>query len=270
MIYKNRRALVTGASAGIGEAFAEALAEKGADLVLTARRMERLNRLVAKLEEKYGVNAIAIEADLSRPDAPDAIAAELARRGVEIDILVNNAGFGLPGAYEAEPWSAHRNFIELMVTAPAHLVRLLLPGMQGRGFGRIINVASVAGLVPSAAGHTMYGASKAFLISFSQALAAENETRGVHVSALCPGFTYSEFHDVNNTRALVSRMPKYMFMEARPVVLGALEAVEARRVVYVPGLWNKFVVGLLKAVPQSVGAALVARQARRFRVASKG
>ena len=98
MIYKNRRALVTGASAGIGEAFAEALAEKGADLILTARRMERLNRLAAKLEEKYGVNAIAIEADLSRPDAPDAIAAELARRGVEIDILVNNAGFGRPGA----------------------------------------------------------------------------------------------------------------------------------------------------------------------------
>jgi len=269
MNYKGKRALVTGASAGIGEAFAEALAEKGADLILTARRGERLKRLAAKLEEKFGIKAIAIEADLSDPAAPQKIADELAARGAEVDILINNAGFGLPGAYEDADWEAHRDFIELMLTAPAQLVRLFLPGMQARGYGRIINVASLAGLVPAGAGHTMYGAIKAFLVSFSQALAAENEMRDVKVSALCPGFTYSEFHDVNETRGVVSRLPKYMFMEARPVVVGALEAVEARRVIYVPGLWNKFVACLMRLLPRPWAAALVKRQARNFRIASK-
>lgn len=269
MNYKGKRALVTGASAGIGEAFAEALAEKGADLVLTARRGDRLKRLAAKLEEKYEIDAIVIEADLSDPSAPEKIAADLDARGVHVDILINNAGFGLPGAYEESDWKAHRAFLELMLTAPAQLVRRFLPGMQARGFGRIINVASLAGLTPSAAGHTMYGATKAFLVSFSQALAAENETRGVNASALCPGFTYSEFHDVNATRGVVSRLPKYMFMEARPVVIGALEAVEARRVVYVPGLWNKFVAWLMRMTPRPWAAALVRRQSRNFRIASK-
>ncbi|MEK7265683.1 MAG: SDR family NAD(P)-dependent oxidoreductase, partial [Pseudomonadota bacterium] len=160
-----------------------------------------------------------------------------------------------------------RDFIELMVTSYAHLVRLFLPAMQSRKFGRIINVASVAGLVPSAAGHTLYGATKAFLISFSEALAAENKDTGVHVSALCPGFTYSEFHDVNNMRGVVSQLPKYMFMNAAPVASGALNAIEARQAIYVPGLWNKFVVWLMKALPRSWAAALVARQSHRFRSA---
>ena len=268
MNYTGKTALVTGASAGIGEAFAEALAEKGADLVLTARRGDRLNRLAAKLKEKFGTNAIVIEADLSRPDAPAMIADRLGASGVEVDILVNNAGFGLPGAFHDAAWETHRDFIELMATSYAHLVRLFLPGMRTRGFGRIINVASVAGLVPSAAGHTLYGATKAFLVAFSQALAAENAGRDVRVSALCPGFTYSEFHDVNNMRGVVNELPKYMFMQARPVVLGALKAVEARHVVYVPGLWTKFVVFLMRALPLPLAARLVKSQAGKFRNAA--
>ncbi|MCB2112183.1 MAG: SDR family oxidoreductase [Parvularculaceae bacterium] len=269
MNYTGRRALVTGASAGIGEAFAVALAEKGADLVLTARRGERLKRLAANLEEKFSIAAIVIEADLSDPGSPQKIADELRKLGADVDILINNAGFGLPGAFENADWIAHRDFIELMLTAPAHLVRLFLPGMQARGYGRIINVASLAGLVPAGAGHTMYGASKAFLVGFSQALAAENETTGVNVSALCPGFTYSEFHDVNETRGIVARLPKFMFMQARPVAVGALGAVESRRTVYVPGRWNKFVACLLRMAPRDWAAALVKRQVRNFRIASK-
>ena len=266
MIYEGKRALVTGASAGIGEAFAEALAGKGADLVLTARRGERLNRLAAKLKEKYGTDAIVVEADLSKPDAPEKIAGAIA--GAKVDILVNNAGFGLPGSFEESTWETHRDFIELMATSYAHLVRIFLPGMQARGYGRIINVASLAGIAPSGAGHTLYGATKAFLIAFSQALAAENASRDLKVSALCPGFTYSEFHDVNNMRGVVNKLPKYMFMEARPVVEGALEALETRRVVYVPGLWNKFVVFLMRALPLPIATRLAAGQARRFRQAA--
>ncbi len=263
MIYKGKWALVTGASAGIGAAFADALGAKGANLVLTARRGDRLNRLAANLREKYRIETLVVEADLNDPSAPGRI--EAAVKGRDIAILVNNAGYGQGGFYQQSDWRVHRDFIELMVTSYAQLIRLFLPAMQAKGYGRIINVASVAGLLPGSAGHTMYGASKAFLISFSQSLAAENRETGVHISALCPGFTYTEFHDVNETRALVSALPKFMFMKSAPVAEGALRAVERRHVVYVPGLWNKFLVWLAKALPRRVAAALVAGQAKQFR-----
>lgn len=265
MSYEGKWALVTGASAGIGEAFARALAAKGANLILTARRGDRLAALAATLKETFGTRSIVVEADLSRPEAPQRIEAAISAAGARVDILINNAGYGLPGLYEQSPWQAHRDFIAVMMTSCAHLVRLFLPGMQERGFGRIINVASLAGLMPGSAGHTMYGASKAFLISFSQSLAAENAARDVRVSALCPGFTYSEFHDVNKTRALVSTLPKFWFMDAAPVAEGALVAVERRRVVYAPGLWNKWVAWLMKALPRPMAAALVASTATRAR-----
>jgi hypothetical protein len=265
MSMKGKWALVTGASAGIGAAFAEALAARGANLILTARRVDRLNALAARLRAAHGVETLTVEADLARPDAPEAIDRMIASAGRQVDILVNNAGFGMPGHFEDSSWAEHRDFIELMTTSYVHLARLLLPGMQQRRWGRIVNVASVAGLVPGSAGHTLYGATKAFLVSFSQSLAAENRDKGVLVSALCPGFTYSEFHDVNATRGLVSQLPKYMFMAARPVVEGALDAVDRGHVVYVPGLWNKFVVWLMKALPRPWAADMVLAQSRRFR-----
>ncbi|MBI1364476.1 MAG: SDR family NAD(P)-dependent oxidoreductase [Alphaproteobacteria bacterium] len=265
MIYRGKWALVTGASAGIGEAFARALAARGANVALVARRKDRLEALAAGLKRDYAVDTRVIAADLSQPNAPDAAISALGSEGLAPDILVNNAGFGLPGTFAQNPWAAHREFLELMVVSYAHFVRLVLPGMTERGFGRIIQVSSVAGLIPGSAGHTLYGASKAFLVSFSQSLAAECEGTGVNVSAVCPGFTYSEFHDVNATRELVSQLPKYMFMRAEPVVEGALNAVENGHVVYVPGLWNKFVVWLAKALPRPWAAEMVKGQSRRFR-----
>lgn len=265
MIYHGKWALVTGASAGIGAAFARSLAAKGANLVLTARRGDRLTALAAEIEARHKVKTLIVAADLARPDAPEEIMAAIAKAGASVDILVNNAGYGLPGTFVANAWPAHRDFIEVMVTSCAHLARLVLPGMRERNWGRIIQVSSVAGLVPGSAGHTLYGAVKAFLVSFSQSLAAECEGSGVKISALCPGFTMSEFHDVTGTRGLVSQLPKYMFMEAEPVVEGAIAAVERDETVYVPGAWNKFVVGLIKVLPRSAGAALVKRQSARFR-----
>lgn len=258
-------ALITGASAGIGEAFADALAARGANLILTARRADRLDAIAERLRGAHNIETLVIAADLARVETPDMIAAQIAAAGKNVDILVNNAGYGQAGHFEDVDWAVHRDFIALMTTSYAHLAYLFLPGMQARGFGRIINVASVAGLVPGSAGHTLYGAVKAFLVSFSQSLAAENAGKGVRVSALCPGFTHSEFHDVNNTRGLISALPRYMFMEARPVVEGSLDAAERGHVVHVPGLWNKVAVTLIRLMPRPWAAAMVLRQSQKFR-----
>jgi hypothetical protein len=262
--YRGKWALVTGASAGIGAVFARSLAARGAHVAIVARRMDRLQTLADELK-KSGVDALPIACDLSQPDAPENIFAATKSAGADISILVNNAGFGLPGHYLESEWRAHRGFLELMVVSYAHLVRLYLPAMQAARWGRIINVASLAGLVPGSAGHTMYGASKAFLVSFSQSLAAENRDRGILCSALCPGFTLSEFHDVNGTRELINQLPSYMIMKPEPVVDGAFDAVERGLAVYVPGAWNKFAAALSQLLPRTMAEQMVARNASRFR-----
>ncbi len=265
MKYNGKWALITGGSAGIGAAFARSLAAKGADIVLVARREDRLRALASELEAAYGVKTKTIAADLADPAAPQRIFDALKADGVAVDILVNNAGFGLPGLYTEHDWATHRAFLELMLVSYAQMTRLFLPGMLTRKFGRIIQVASLAGLVPGSAGHTLYAPSKAFLISFAQSLAAEGASAGVHATALCPGFTYSEFHDVNATRGLVSQLPKYMFMQAEPVVEGAVAAVERGTAVYVPGPWNKFVAWLSRTLPRSWAEQMVKNQSKRFR-----
>ena len=131
--------------------------------------------------------------DLEQPDAPARLCSELEARGLKIDVLVNNAGYGVPGSYLSSSWEVHSRFLQIMVTAVAELTYRLLPGMIGRRHGRIINVASLAGLVPSPAGHTLYAAAKAFLIKFSESLAHEVRRHGVLVTAVCPGFTSASF-----------------------------------------------------------------------------
>ena len=140
-------------------------------------------------------------------------------------MLVNNAGYGLPGRFDRPAWTEHEAFLRVMVTAVCELTYRLLPGMVERRWGRIINVASLAGHLPAPAGHTLYAASKAFLIRFSEALAAERAQHGVLTTAVCPGFTLSEFHDVTGTRAQVSRMPKLLWMDAATVAEQGYAAV---------------------------------------------
>jgi short-subunit dehydrogenase len=150
-----RWALVTGASAGIGAAFARELAGRGVSLVLTARRLDRLEELAAELKSKHTIAVECIAADLAKPTAPAALCAEIEHRGVAIDILINNAGYGVGGHFEAQPWHVHADFIQVMMTAPCELVHKLLPGMQQRGYGRIVNIAWLAGLIRGSAGHTL-------------------------------------------------------------------------------------------------------------------
>ncbi|HZP65148.1 MAG TPA: SDR family oxidoreductase [Rudaea sp.] len=258
-------ALVTGASAGIGAAFARELAARGHALVLTARRIDRLEALAGELASRHGVRVECIAADLADPAAPAALCAEIARRGLAIDVLVNNAGYGVPGSFLVPPWQAHADFIQVMITAPCELVYKLLSGMRERGRGRIVNVASLAGLIPGSAGHTLYAASKAFLIKFSQSLALENAVHGVKVCALCPGFTYSEFHDVTGTRGVVSKMPGWMWLDAASVARIGMDAVERGEIVCVTGRVNRIIKALFKLLPDRMALRMIQKRSKNFR-----
>lgn len=260
-----RTALITGASAGIGKELAEVFAGHGFHLVLTARRRDRLEALAADLAARYQCRVLTLADDLADPAAPARIVAGIRDAGVHVDALVNNAGYGLTGTFASTTWAQQAVFLQVMVTAVAELTHRLLPGMLSRGYGRILNVASLAGLVPGSAGHTLYGASKALLIKFSQSLAAEVGPRGVHVTALCPGFTYSEFHDVNGTRPLVSRLPSFMWMDARAVAEQGYDAVMRGRVVYVNGRVNWTIAALVKYVPDWLVDRAARRSASRYR-----
>jgi short-subunit dehydrogenase len=212
------------------------------------------------------VEVLVIPADLADPDAPDSLVRAIEARGRTVDMLVNNAGYGLPGGYAATTWDDQRAFLQVMLVAVCQLTHRLLPGMLARGYGRIVNVASLAGLVPGGPGHTLYGADKAFLIRFSQSLRMETLNSGVHVSALCPGFTLTEFHDVNGVREQVSAgVPAWAWMEADAVVRAGLAAVERNQAVCVPGLANKAAALIAKLTPEAWIMALMARESHRFR-----
>jgi short-subunit dehydrogenase len=259
-------ALVTGASAGIGAAFARILASHGYDLALTARRAERLESLADEIRLRYGVETLTVAADLAEPEAPGQILDHLTAHGRTVDALVNNAGYGLAGAYGDTLWTEQAAFIQVMVAAPCELAHRALGGMRERGFGRIVNVASLAGLVPGTAGAGLYAAAKAFLVKFSQSLHLEVAGDGVHVTALCPGMTYSEFHDVNGSRAQMSaQIPPWLWLGADEVAAAGYEAMEANRPVCVPGAPNKAIAALAKAIPDDWALALMASQGSRFR-----
>jgi hypothetical protein len=260
-----RTALVTGASAGIGKAFAELLAARGYGLVLTARRRDRLEALAATLGQRHGVPVHIVAADLADPAAPAAIVSELEAHRIQVDVLVNNAGYGLPGRFDRPAWVEHEKFLRVMVTAVCELTYRLLPGMVERRWGRIINVASLAGHLPAPAGHTLYAATKSFLIRFSEALHAERAREGVHTTALCPGFTYSEFHDVTGTRAQVSRMPAVLWMEAPDVVAQGYDAVMRGEPVHITGRVNRGIAWLSRVLPQGMARKVIARSGKGFR-----
>jgi short-subunit dehydrogenase len=262
---RGRTALVTGASAGIGKAFAELLAERGYDLVLTARRADRLEALAAALSAAHGIRAVPLPANLADPAAPAALCEAVHQRGIAVDVLVNNAGYGVPGKYVRTTWQQQADFLQVLVTAVAELTHRLLPPMIERRWGRVVQVASLAALVPAAPGHTLYAASKAFLLKFTEALAPEVAPHGVHVTALCPGFTYTEFHDVTGTRAQVSTMPRWAWQDAREVVQAGYDAVMDGRSVVVPGRVNRTLAFGAKHLPGAVARAVVRRSASRFR-----
>lgn len=255
-------ALVTGASSGIGAAIAREYARRGVALILTARRDDRLQALADELRPQVTVEVIP--ADLAEPSASRALVEAIAGRGLAVRILVNNAGYGVPGRYPDSDWRTHAEFLQVMVTAVSELTWRLLPSIRGFGDGRILNVASFAALMPSADGQTLYAPAKAFLVKFSEALALENADRGVRVTALCPGFTRSEFHDVTGTRARM-RVPARMWMNADDVARAGIDSNERGEVVVVPGWRYRLAHGLLRHLPHRAALALMARNSKKIR-----
>jgi len=260
--------LITGASSGIGDAMAREFAAKGWDLALVARREDRLRDLAVEMKAQNGVDSLVIPADLSKPGEPERIIAEIEKTGRQIDGLVNNAGAGQPGYFAETKWEDQAHFLELMVTSYLKLIHLVLPGMEARKFGRIVNVSSVSALLPVSPGHTrfsgtIYPGAKGLLIKVSQSLKAEMLGKNVHATAVCPGYTWSEFHDVNGARQSVSQLPSYWMLKAEDVAATAYDAVERNKAVCVPGAWYKFMVGTMRVLPDPIGEWLIARQAKQ-------
>lgn len=180
-------ALVTGASSGIGRDFARLLAEHHHDLVLVARRTDPMKHPAAELESAHGIRATVIGADLADPGTPARLEAELAGSGVDVDVLVNNAGYTMDGHFLSYRWEEHEAYVRVMAVAPSELVHRFLPGMLGRGFGQVINIASVAGIMPATPFNALYGPSKNYLVVLTRSLATEYGRAGVTFTVCCPG-----------------------------------------------------------------------------------
>lgn len=243
-------ALITGASSGIGEELARVHAAAGGDLVLVARREERLDKLAEELSEEHGVECLVLARDLVPAGAAEALYAELAERGVEVDYLINNAGFGGHGLFYERAWEDDRAMIQLNVLALTALTRAALPAMVERGRGRVLNVASMAGFLPGPY-QAVYYATKAFVQSFSQAVDSELAGTGVTVTALCPGLTDTEFIDRADLGG--SRFVKTSFAaSARQVAEAGYRAMLGGDAVIVPGLLNKATMGIMRFAPRGI------------------
>jgi len=259
-------ALVTGASAGIGASFARALAARGFDLALVARRRDRLEALAKDLRDASGVDAFAIPADLSLVDAHLPVVAALKARGRSVEMLVNNAGFSIPKTFAATSWVEQRDFTMTLVMAVAGLTHALLPDMIVQGRGSIINVSSMTALSPGGAGHTLYPAAKAFVLKFSLSLDAEVRAKGLRVTCVLPGFTESEFSVANGTRDALDRTPRNFMMTAEAVVELTLRANDKGHSVVIPGLHNQIAAGLMKYLPDGLVTAIIRGAAEKYRV----
>ncbi|MFF5446424.1 SDR family NAD(P)-dependent oxidoreductase [Streptomyces sp. NPDC012888] len=254
--YRGTTALITGASAGLGEEFARQWAARGADVVLVARRLDRLRALADGLEKTYGVSAVPIAADLTLPGAGAALRAELEARGITVQTLVNNAGFGSHGAFLDQDPEQIARMIQLNIGAVAELSRTFLPDLVADGRGALVNVASVAAYQPTPA-MAVYGATKAFVLNLTEALAYETRRSGLRVLAVSPGPVSTEFFDVVGTDdAAVGRL-------ATPaeVVTAARRALERRSTPpsVIAGLANHLSALASRAVPRRVALTVAGR-----------
>ena len=255
-------ALVTGASSGIGLELARLLAAANYDLVLVARTSEALSRLASELESAHRIRAHVFPEDLAEPSAPERLFEKLATHRIDVDVLVNNAGFGLAGPLVSADIQRTHDMVEVNVTAVTMLTRLALPAMVARGRGRILNIASTAAFQPGPL-MAVYYATKAYVLSFSQAIADEVRDTGVTVTAFCPGPTDTRWADVAGVKQ--SRMfTRLAVADATSVARAGYAAMMSGRRVAVPGAVNRLVAFGNRFVPRRLATSL-ARRAQEHR-----
>jgi uncharacterized protein len=255
MTANRKTALITGASGGIGEALARTLAQHGYNLILVARTMSKLEALGAELIAKNGVEAVSIASDLSAFDASEKLIADLEARGLNVDVLVNNAGFGEYGEFATGDPTKQQQMISLNILTLTMLTRHLLPKMLERKFGRVMNVASTAAFMPGPL-MSVYYASKAYVLSFSEALSEELLGSGVTVTALCPGPTESDFQ----ARAAMEDSKLFKgktLMTSREVAEQGVAALERGQRVIIPGLMNQIQAQASRFLPRAIVPGIV-------------
>ncbi|MEV7512788.1 SDR family NAD(P)-dependent oxidoreductase [Streptomyces sp. NPDC090085] len=256
MTYRGTTALITGASSGLGVEFARQWAGRGADVVLVARRLDRLERLAEDLEARYGTRAHVVAADLSAPGAAAALHAELDSRGIRVQTLVNNAGFGSHGAFAGQDPARINEMIQLNVIALTELTRQFLPQMTADGRGALVTVASAAAYQPTPS-MAVYGATKAFVLNFTEAVAYETRASSLRVLAVSPGPVRTEFFDVvGSNDAAVGRMAT-----PEQVVTATLRALDRRSSPpsIVAGLGNRLSAVAAGLAPRRLTLAIAGR-----------
>lgn len=257
--------LITGASSGIGAQFARSYAARGCNLVLVARRLDRLESLAAELRAQHHIEVLPFAADLGKRESVHELLVYLKLSGLTPDGLINNAGYSLAHTFAATTAQQQLDFIEVCVTTPTLLARELLPHMLAQGYGRIINVSSMVAFSPGASGHTLYPAAKSYMLKFSRSLAAEVAGRDVKVTALCPGSTESEFQHSNGMDAVIGK-PSRFVQTAEAVVEAAIRANEAGREVIVTGLLNRIAVAAMTLLPDGLITPLIRWGAKKYQL----
>ena len=250
----NKWALITGASVGIGESFSRLLAGQGYNLIINARDETKLNERAASLRERYKVEVVVLAADLST----DSERVENYIKSHQIDVLINNAGFGINKSFLASDVVDEQNVLDVLVRAPMRLTHSVLPQMKERGSGIVLNVSSVASFI--AGGH--YSAAKAFVTVPSESLNTELQGSGVSVTALCPGFTHTEFHQRAGMK--MGRLPNFLWLDVDPLVAAGWSDAQKGRAVSVPGWQYKVMQLVISATPRRyvrrMGISLRAKQ----------
>lgn len=244
---EGRTALVTGGSGGIGVDIARELAERGCDIVLVARREEKLKDVAGEITGDFGVETDWVSMDLARREAPPELYEEMQERDHEIDILVNNAGFGVFGEFMETDWDRQESMLELDIFTPVHLTRLFAEDMIERGWGRMMQVASIGSYIPSPT-YASYSAAKAFLLSWGEALAFELDGTGVSCTVVCPGVTETDFFErAGQNKTIFQRAS---MMNSPTVARIGVRAMLKRRRSITPGFLNALVVWLTRFVPR--------------------
>ena len=249
---KKSYALVTGASSGIGLEISNELAKQGFNLIITARREDKLRNEAEKIQRKYNVAVDFISSDLSDIDAPNKIFNFCEQKNYQVDILVNNAGYGIKTSFHETPMEDEEKFIRVLGTSVIALSKAFLPKMMERNFGKIMIVSSVAAFAPPSSIQALYGPIKTFMNRFSDSLNINYNDHGITSTAVCPGFTHTEFHTASGVQDEMDRVPSFMKKTAYSVAEEAVIATLKGKKVCIPSKTFKLIVFLLKIVPHSL------------------